>query len=146
MFTHCENYYLCCSQFWNLQLNFVSLTGRNISDIMCCISTAPYITEMITLGTRQNEFHFAHGICKHIFLNWYLRMSSKLHWRLLSSVQLTISPIGSDNGLAPNWRQAVIWTKDDLVHRRIYTLLGLDKLCSRFTLWRARTGRFDPLP
>ena len=28
--------------------------------------------------------------------------------------------IGSDNGLAPNRRQAIIWTNDDPVQRRIY--------------------------
>ena len=28
--------------------------------------------------------------------------------------------IGSDNGLVLNRRQAIIWTNDDLVYRRIY--------------------------
>ena len=35
---------------------------------------------------------------------------------------------GLDNGLAPNRRQAIIWTNDDPVQRRIYALLDLNEL------------------
>ena len=35
---------------------------------------------------------------------------------------------GLDNGLAPNRRQAIIWTDADPIHWRIYTALGGDKL------------------
>ena len=36
--------------------------------------------------------------------------------------------IGLDNGLAPNRRQAIIWTNADLIHWRIYATLGEDEL------------------
>ena len=36
--------------------------------------------------------------------------------------------IGSDNGLAPNRRQAIIWTNDGLIWWRIYASLGLNEL------------------
>ena len=36
--------------------------------------------------------------------------------------------IGLDNGLAPNRRQAIIWTNADIIHWRIYTALGGDEL------------------
>ena len=36
--------------------------------------------------------------------------------------------IGPDNGLAPNRRQAIIWTNDDLGYWRIYASLGLNEL------------------
>ena len=36
----------------------------------------------------------------------------KFHWSLFLRVQLTISIIGSENGLAPTRRQAIIWTND----------------------------------
>ena len=36
--------------------------------------------------------------------------------------------IGSDNTLAPNRRQAIIWTNDGPVYWRIYASLGLNKL------------------
>ena len=38
--------------------------------------------------------------------------------------------IGSDNGLVPNRRQAIIWTNDCLVYWRIYASLGLNDICS----------------
>ena len=43
-----------------------------------------------------------------------------------SNLQYVI--IGSDNGLAPNRRQAIIWTNDGLVYWRIYASVGLDEL------------------
>ena len=36
--------------------------------------------------------------------------------------------MGSDNGLVPKRRQAIIWTNDDPVQRRIYASLGLNEL------------------
>ena len=36
--------------------------------------------------------------------------------------------IGLDNGLAPNKRQAIIWTNGDSIHWRIYATLGGDTL------------------
>ena len=36
--------------------------------------------------------------------------------------------IGLDNGLAPNRRQAIIWTNADLIDWRIYMALGADEL------------------
>ena len=35
--------------------------------------------------------------------------------------------IGLDNGLAPNRRQAIIWTNADPIHWRIYAALGGDE-------------------
>ena len=37
----------------------------------------------------------------------------KFHWSLFPSVKLKYSSIGSDNGLVPTRRQAIIWTNDD---------------------------------
>ena len=43
---------------------------------------------------------------------------------------------GLDNGLAPNRRQAIIWTNAGLFHGRIYTSLGLNELRdSMFQQW-----------
>ena len=44
----------------------------------------------------------------------------------MSNLQYVI--IGSDNGLAPKRRQAIIWTIDGLVYWRIYASLGLNEL------------------
>ena len=48
----------------------------------------------------------------------------KFHWSLFLRVQLTISSFGLDNGLAPNRRQAIIWTNADPIHWRIYAAPG----------------------
>ena len=47
----------------------------------------------------------------------------KFHWSLFLSVQLTTPGIGLDNGLAPNRRQAIIWSNADMIHWRIYAAL-----------------------
>ena len=42
-----------------------------------------------------------------------------------------------DNGLVPNRRQAIIWTRYDPVQRRIYAVLGahdLKRLTARFCI------------
>ena len=45
----------------------------------------------------------------------------KFHQSLFLKAQLKwYSSIGSDNGLAPNRRQAIIWTNDSPIHGRIY--------------------------
>ena len=41
---------------------------------------------------------------------------------------MTITHTGSDNGLAPNWWQAILWTNADAIHWRIYAALGRDEL------------------
>ena len=46
------------------------------------------------------------------------------------------SNIGSDNGLAPNRRQAIILTNDGFVYWRIYPPVGLDELSVLQTQWR----------
>ena len=40
--------------------------------------------------------------------------------------------IGSGNGLAPNRRQAIIWTNADPIHWPIYAALGGDELIALF--------------
>ena len=52
----------------------------------------------------------------------------RYHWSLFPRVQLTISRIGSDNGLAPARRQAIIWTNGGLLCWHIYASLGLNEL------------------
>ena len=38
------------------------------------------------------------------------------------------STIGSDNGLAPNRQQTIIWTNDGIVYWGTYASLGLNEL------------------
>ena len=48
----------------------------------------------------------------------------KFNWNLFPGIQLKMNIIGLDNGLAPNRRQAIIWTNADPVDWRIYAALG----------------------
>ena len=50
----------------------------------------------------------------------------RFHWNLSLGVQLIISSIGSDNGLAPARQQVINWTNyDGLFYWPIYASLGL---------------------
>ena len=54
-----------------------------------------------------------------------------INWSLFLRVQLMIfrySSIDVDNGLTPSRRQAVIWTNDGSLYRRMYASLGLNEL------------------
>ena len=62
-----------------------------------------------TCRPRKNDRHFADDILNCIFL-YELRL--EFHWNLFLRVQLIYSSIGSDHGLAPTRRQAIIWTDD----------------------------------
>ena len=74
-------------------------------------------------------------ILQTIFADAFLCMKSfvlwlKFHWNLLLPAQLTITQHWLNNGLklAPNRRQAIIWTNADPIHWRIYGALGGDEL------------------
>ena len=70
----------------------------------------------------QTIFSDAYSWMKH-FVFWL-----KFHRSLFVRIQLTITSIGLDNGLALKRRQAIIWTNADPVYRRKYTALGGDEL------------------
>ena len=52
----------------------------------------------------------------------------RFHWSLFLRSKKQYSSIGSDNGLVPTRRQAIIWTNDGLSYWRIYASLGLNEL------------------
>ena len=78
------------------------------------------------LRPRQNGCHFADNIFECI--EWKL---SNLNYNLIELCSLgsnwQYGSIGSGNGLAPNMRQAIIWTNDDLGYWCIYTSLGVNE-------------------
>ena len=58
--------------------------------------------------------------CINIFVVWY-----KLQKNIFPRFQLVISfSLGSDNGLVPKRRQAIIWTNDNPAYRHIYAPIG----------------------
>ena len=63
-----------------------------------------------TWGRNKMAAIFSDDIFKYIFLNEVCAWGSNQKY----------PSIGSDNGLAPVRRQAIIWINEDLLHWRIY--------------------------
>ena len=72
-----------------------------------------YNIRINTLRPRQSGRHFPDDIFKYIFLNENVWISIKISLNVCSQgSNQQYSSIGSDNGLAPSRRQAIIWTED----------------------------------
>ena len=64
-----------------------------------------------TLRLRQNGCHFPDDVFKCIFLNENIWISLKISLKFIPKVRINNIPaFGSDNGLTPTRRQAIIWT------------------------------------
>ena len=83
-----------------------------------------------TFRPKQNGRHFAGDIFNGISSNENLRIKKKSLKYVSWGLNRQFSSIGSDNGLAPNRRQAVIWTSVGMFYGRIYVSLGLNELIS----------------
>ena len=82
----------------------------------CCMWPFCIKNDVNTLRPRQNGRHFADDVFKHILLNENAWISIKISLNFVSKGPINnISSIGSDNGLAPTRRQAIIWTNDGKV-------------------------------
>ena len=80
-----------------------------------CLKCHCCLLSINTLRTRQNGRHFPDAFS---WMQMY-KFQLRFHWSLFLRVQLTIFSTGSDNGLGPNRRQAIIWSNDGLVCWRI---------------------------
>ena len=64
-----------------------------------------------TFRPRQNGHHFADDMLRYFFIKENGRISIDISLKIIPEGQIkNIPPIGSDNGLAPTMRQAIIWT------------------------------------
>ena len=79
----------------------------------------------LIVGLTQNGGHFAddRNIFRCIFMNEKFCILIRISLKIVHKGQ-----IGSDNGVAPFRRQAIIWTNADTIHWRIYATLGGDEL------------------
>ena len=74
-----------------------------------------------TLRSRQNRHHFADNIFQCVFLNENCCILIELSLKFVTKCSIhKICSIGSDNGMAPIRRQAIIWINDGLVYWHIY--------------------------
>ena len=104
-------------------LDFFKVTECSIAEL----STILYIH--LTHCGRDKMAAISHTTFSNAF-SWMktYEFQLKFHWSLFPRVHLTYSIIGSDNSLAPNRRQAIIWTNDGLCFWCIFTSLGLGEL------------------
>ena len=80
---------------------------------------------------EQDDRHFARQQFQTHFLVW-TQFNSDSNFTEICSQESNwqYASIGSDNGLEPSMRQAIIWTNAYPVHQRIYVALGGDGLSS----------------
>ena len=72
-----------------------------------------------------------------IFVNEKFRILTKIPLKFIAKGPIDYNPaLGLDSGLAPNRRQAIIWTNAGPIHWRIYTALGGNEL----------KGKIQPMP
>ena len=81
-----------------------------------------------TLRPRQNGGHFLNDVSNAFSWMKMFEVLLDFHRSLFLGSDWQYTSIGSDNGSAPNSRQAIIWTNNDLFHGRIYASLGLNEL------------------
>ena len=81
---------------------------------------------VITFRPKQNGYYFADSIFKRILLNDNFCILIQISRKYIPTGPVT--SIGSNNGLAPNRRKTIIWTKYGLIYWRIYASLGLNGL------------------
>ena len=94
-----------CEFFWHFENELVTHWGRDT---------------MVTI--LQMKFWNAFSQMKMFYFDWnWIEIRSWLYNQKFTN-------IGSDNGLAPNRRQAIIWTNDGLDQWRIYALISLHEL------------------
>ena len=73
----------------------------------------------------RHGHHFAENICKCIFLNENVFISIKISLKFIPNGPISNRvSIGSDYGLAPHRRQAIIWTNADPIHWLICAAQG----------------------
>ena len=114
----------------------------------CNCSRGPWTVLDNASPRGQNGRHFADDVFRFIFVTETLCTWIKISLKFVLKRPDDIKPalvqiiawrrIGdkpSNNGLAPNRRQAIIWTNADLIHWRIYAALG-DVWQTQSTGWR----------
>ena len=105
-----------------------AIAWANVNSILChhMASIGP---NELTHPLGQNGRHFADNIFRCIFVNEKIYILTKISLKFVPKGPLDNKPsIGLDNGLAPNKRQAIIWTNAELIHWHIYGTQGGDEL------------------
>ena len=95
------------------------------------------LTKWPPFRRRHIQMHFREWKCMNCELNFIEICSLRSNWQWPS--------IGSNNDLAPNGRQAIVWTNDGSVYWRIYASLGLNELINIYASLGAHFINMDYL-
>ena len=121
------NFTEACSQWSNWQAasscsdNGLALNMRqaivrvNDSIFYWRIYVSLNLNSVNTLRPRRNGRHFADDTSSAFSWMTMLEFRLEFHWICSLGSNLQYFSIGSDNGLAPTRRRAIIWTNDDLI-------------------------------
>ena len=112
----------------NVTFFFFFLGGGGRGGILCCNSaqlTHLRMNKMVAISQTTFQMYF------HELKALYLMIISQ-KFVPKGSIHNKSVVIGSDNGLAPNRQQAIIWTNVGPVHWRMYGALGGDELICAF--------------
>ena len=74
------------------------------------------ITNLDILKQKQNCRHITDSIFKYICLNENFQISYKILLKYVPQGNWQLANIVSDNCIAPNRQQAIMWTHDDPLH------------------------------
>ena len=97
----------------------------------CSLTRHTYIyVDSSPLG--QNGRHFRYDIFRCIFVNEKCCNLIKISPKFVPDGPIDKQSIGLDNALAPNRRQAIIWTNADPINWRIYAVLWGDESTAGF--------------
>ena len=126
--------------FWNFIVSplfthvWVAAFGWNTTRMSCYADACPVMMtswhgNAFKLRLRQDASHFCRRHFQIHFLEWKLLYLDSNFTEVCSQGSIwQYASVGSDNGFAPIWRQAIIWTNDGQVYWRIYASLGLGEL------------------
>ena len=82
-----------------------------------------------TFRPRQNGCNFTDDIFKGIFLNRNFWTSNNISLKcVIYGLYWQYAIMGSDNGLAPNRHQVIIWTNDGVVYWCLYASVNVNEL------------------
>ena len=107
----------CKGALWNFTQNFENIhdkiyISRGVIIWQITISYS-YISQVLTYWGRDKMAAIFQTTLSNAF-SWMtmLKFWLRFHWSLSQGSNYQYSSIGSDNGLAPARRQAIIWTND----------------------------------
>ena len=107
---------------------FIRLSPENMLLNTYCAAHWAAPSSINSASPGQDDHHFTYDIFKCILLLKSFVFWLKFHWSLYEWSNWQWPNIGLNNALAPNRRQAIIWTNADPIHWLMYAAVGGDEV------------------